>query len=172
MNSSNTPKTSSSFFLILIPFLILASCQISTDKEKREEHISKTNDREGWLKGNEHEILDLIEEQFGGFDQSMIEIYYRYKELYMAGSASNWEYAAYQLDEMTETFEKGFIRRPARKASAEHFINVSIPDVLQSINTQSYEMFENSFKALTIACNNCHAIEEVGFIKVEIPSLP
>lgn len=46
-----------------------------------------------WIKGNEQEKLETIENQFRGFDMAMVETGYRYQELYWAGQDENWEYA-------------------------------------------------------------------------------
>ena len=51
-----------------------------------------------WIKGNEQEKLETIENQFRGFDMAMVETGYRYQELYWAGQDENWEYADYQLE--------------------------------------------------------------------------
>ncbi|HMO18506.1 MAG TPA: hypothetical protein PKA63_09505 [Oligoflexia bacterium] len=46
-----------------------------------------------WLKVPSDKQFGLIEKHFRGFDTTMIEVGYRYNELYWAGSDKNWEFA-------------------------------------------------------------------------------
>src|SRR5690554_4201452 len=82
-----------------------------------------------WIKGTKEDQMEIIEEQFGGFSQTMTEIAYRYQELYWAGQDENWEFADYQLEHIDEALEAGLVRRPEREKAAEHFITFSIPQM-------------------------------------------
>ena len=42
-----------------------------------------------WIKGTEEEKIKIIEKQFRGFDNAMVETDYRYQELYWAGHDEN-----------------------------------------------------------------------------------
>ena len=52
----------------------------------------------------------------------MVEIGYRYQELYWAGADSNWEYAGYQLAKIDLALANARERRPKRQASAARFL--------------------------------------------------
>ena len=80
--------------LIIISFFLLA-CNTNTEQNIQGE----------WIKGTEAQQLETIEKQFRGFDNTMVEVGYRYKELYWAGQDKNWEYANYQLEKIKLTIE-------------------------------------------------------------------
>lgn len=122
-----------------------------------------------WITGDEQEKLNHIERMFRGFDVTMVEVGYRYNELYWAGNDFNWPYAAYQLEKMELSLKDGLHKRPLRAATAEHFINVILPEMNKVIKTQDSMQFANSFQNLTISCNSCHAMEKVPFFRVNPP---
>lgn len=124
-----------------------------------------------WAGETMEEIIASFENQFGGFDRTMIETAYRYNELYWAGQDENWGYADYQLDEMIGGLEDGFIRRPEREISAAQFVNQAAPQLLEAIQKGDKEAFMQSFVRFASSCNTCHAMEEVPFIQVVIPEV-
>src|SRR3990167_6171567 len=79
-----------------------------------------SNKNEGltWLNLPDNEKFKVIENQFRGFDKTMIEVGYRYNELYWAGVDQNWDSANYHLEKIEHTIKLGLERRPKRKASA------------------------------------------------------
>ncbi len=122
-----------------------------------------------WLGETKQEIVNNIEEQFQGFSRTMVEVSYRYAELYWAGIDENWEYAEYQREHIDEAMEQGFMRRPEREASSQQFISAALPEIEEVIQTGDKEKFLESFTRLTASCNTCHAMEEVAFMTVKIP---
>ena len=139
--------------------VVLSACQTPA-----EQHFETR-----WAGSSLEEIIASMESQFGGFDQTMMETNYRYNELYWAGVDGNWEYAGYQLDEMLGSLEKGFVRRPAREASAAQFLNTSAPTLMAAIKAGDKRDFMQSFTQFAASCNTCHAMEEVAFIQMIIP---
>jgi hypothetical protein len=126
---------------------------------------------DGWLTGDAHQKFDTLANQLGGFDQTMIEVGYRYIELYWAGQDENWEYARYQIDEMRSAMESGFVRRPARETSAQGFMNNALPAIEEAVARGDAELFQERFRNLTLNCNACHVMEDVRFIVVEEPTV-
>ncbi len=124
-----------------------------------------------WAGENLEEIIASFENQFGGFDKTMMETGYRYNELYWAGQDGNWAYAEYQLDEMLGSLEDGFIRRPDRELSSAQFVNQAVPQLMETIQNEDREAFLQSFVRFASSCNTCHAMEEVPFVQVIIPEL-
>ncbi len=141
--------------------VVIFSCQTDPQKEYETRWAGETME----------EILGNIEEQFGGFDQTMMETGYRYNELYWAGKDENWGYAEYQLDKILSSLEKGFVRRPDRRASSAQFTDQAAPRLMETIVSGSREAFLQSFNRFASSCNTCHAMEEVGFIQVIVPEL-
>ncbi len=150
-----------SVFAFIAMAIIISACQTATDQtfETR------------WAGEDLQEIVASLENQFGGFDQTMIQTNYRYNELYWAGQDENWQYAEYQLDEMLGNLEKGFVRRPERQASSVQFVDQAAPRLLQAIEAGDKEAFDEAFTRFASSCNTCHAMEDVAFIQVVIPDV-
>lgn len=124
-----------------------------------------------WIKGTEEEKLEIIEEQLGGFGTAMVEIVYRYQELYWAGQDENWEYADYQLEHIEEAMEEGLVRRPSRKKASTHFMTYTIVEMEKAIESKDKDTFNEKFEQMRMDCKSCHNMERVPFIDVTIPQL-
>lgn len=149
------------FMVLGIILLVVGACNETPQKVE--------NAQGEWIMGTEQEKLELIEKQFRGFDNTMVETGYRYQELYWAGQDQNWEYANYQLEKIKLAIENGLIRRPKRAKSAEHFLTNIIPEMQNAINAKDTVVFNQSFNVFTNNCNNCHAMEKVPYFTVKIP---
>lgn len=148
--------------ILLFTLLIFSACNQKTEKN---------NVQGDWIKGTEQEQIKIIEKQFRGFDNAMVEVGYRYQELYWAGQDENWEYAEYQIEKIKIAIENALERRPKRAKSAEHFINTILPEMKKSVQSNNISLFNKNFQSLTIHCNNCHAMENVSFFNVQVPSV-
>ncbi len=124
-----------------------------------------------WITGTEEEQTRIIEKQFRGFDNAMVETGYRYQELYWAGQDENWEYAAYQLEKIRLAIDNGLVRRPKRAKSAEHFLSFVLPEMQKAVGDRDTAAFREKFEMLTMNCNNCHKMENVPFFNVQTPSV-
>lgn len=147
----------------IISVFVLTACQ-------NEEKVYESGSG-GWLRGTEQEKFDEVANQFGGFSRTMIEVAYRYSELYWAGQDENWDYAEHQLEHLIETLEDGLTRRPARAESAQDFINHTVPTMEEMIRAENKEEFLQGFRSLTTACNACHAKEGESFIVIKEPEI-
>ncbi len=148
-------------FAAMIVVIIISACGTQTEQ--------KLETR--WAGEDLQEVIQNLESQLGGFDQTMIQTNYRYNELYWAGQDENWGYAEYQLDEMLENLEKGFIRRPERQASSVQFVDQAAPRLLQAIQSGDKNAFDAAFERFASSCNTCHGMEDVAFIQVVIPEV-
>ena len=122
-----------------------------------------------WIKGSPQDQINTIEHQFRGFDMTMVETGYRYKELYWAGQDQNWGYALYQTEKIEKTIKNGLQRRPKRAESAAFFINEILPKIKAGIQSEDTAVFNQNFKLLTNNCNACHAMEDVFYFTVKNP---
>lgn len=148
--------------------ILMAACLLMLMSCNNEQYQSVQGN---WIKGTEQEKLDIIEEQFGGFGTSMVEVNYRFQELYWTGQNENWEFAEYQLEHLEEAIENGLVRRPQRAKSAEHFLTNTIPQMEKAIASKDTAVFNKSFEQLMIDCRSCHDMEKVSFIDVINPKL-
>ncbi len=142
--------------------LMASMLACTSNQEKEIEHGT-------WLKGDKEHFVEAIERQFDGYSRAMMEVHYRYDELYWAGQDQNWEYADYQLEHIEEAIEKGFERRPARKANSLDFLGAPTDILQQAIDAKSLEQFNRAFIMYNAACQSCHIKEDVAFIKTIIP---
>ncbi len=99
----------------------------------------------------------------------MLETDYRYQELYWAGKDKNWEYAAYLNKKIRKAIETGLERRPARAASAQHFLTHTLPSMQQVIDAKDSIGFAKAFSTMTLDCNACHNLEKLPFFTVKTP---
>ncbi len=123
----------------------------------------------GWFKGTEEEKTGLIERQFRGFDMVMVEVGYRYQELYWAARDTNWLYAAYQTEKIETAIERGLERRPKRGPSAREFLREALPPVREAVARRDTVAFNRAYTFLTWRCNTCHLVENVPFVTIRPP---
>jgi hypothetical protein len=125
----------------------------------------------GWLTGTQDEKFDEVANQLGGFSRTMVEVGYRYSELYWAGQDENWEYADHQLEHILEALEDGIKRRPARADNTNEFIETHLHEMEGLIIDGDQEAFLQGFKTLTAGCNACHSKEGESFIVIREPEV-
>ena len=148
--------------LLILSILILAcGCSDTGDSKK-------TNQGLTWL--NLDEKFKTIEKQFRGFDKTMVEVGYRYNELYWAGVDKNWKLAKYHIEKIEHTIELGLERRPKRKQSATVIFPV-LKELKDGLASEDQIIFKRNFETLRNTCNACHHAEKVPFFNVSIPSL-
>jgi len=120
------------------------------------------------LEGSQGERFARVARHLRGFDMAMVEVGYRYSELYWAGRDRNWGYADYQLEKIVTALANGTERRPAR-AQSTRMLDGPIRSVRQAIEARSGEKMDAAFEQLTATCNTCHQVERVPFIHVAPP---
>ena len=99
----------------------------------------------------------------------------RHTKLGLAGAAQNWDYAAYELDELRETFEL------VGKQILKHG-SLSIPQTIAATVKQPMDALDTAIKAkdqagftkayadLTDACNACHKSADHAMIVIQVPA--
>jgi hypothetical protein len=151
------------FIIILGVCFSLASCKQSSEEKSNSVGLN------GWLKGTTEEKFEEVAHQLGGFSRTMVEVGYRYSELYWAGMDENWGYAEHQIEHIIEAMEDGLKRRPVRVESATDFMEESLPYLEELVEKKDKEEFLKGFHVFTSACNACHAKEGESAIMVQIP---
>jgi hypothetical protein len=99
----------------------------------------------------------------------------RHTKLGLAGSEKNWPYAAYELNELRETFDDV-------AAIVPKYRNISVPDLIASTVKQPLAALEQAIKAkdanqftvayaqLTASCNACHQSTDHAVIVIQPPT--
>lgn len=147
--------------IIILVSILVTAC----DQDRSQSKKSGT----GWLQGSDEEKFNKVAGQLRGFDVSMVEVGYRYQELYWAGKDANWEYADYQIEKIRTAIEKGLERRPKRAASADFFLKEALPAMEKVVKQRDTVIFLQGLRDLTNNCNSCHAMEKVPFFTVNTP---
>ena len=150
-------------FTITIIAMLTFSCQTSQEEK------STAVGLDGWLEGSTEEKFEEVAHQLGGFSRTMVEVGYRYSELYWAAMDENWPYAEHQIEHIIEAMEDGLKRRPLRAASAEEFMKETLPYMEALIEKEDKEEFLKGFQMLTSSCNACHAKEGESYIMIQPP---
>ena len=122
------------------------------------------------MTGDLESRFQLVEKHLRDMDMTMVEVGYRYQELYWAGRDENWEYAAYQLGKIEQSMANGIERRPAR-AESSRMMQAPVQLLRSVIEGKKSGEFEGPFTALTSICNACHQTEKVGFIGIVTPTV-
>jgi hypothetical protein len=155
-------RTGRKLLSVITILLIVVSCS---------QNGVQNNYQTEWLGTTQQDIYYNIEEQFQGFSRTMVEVAYRYHELYWAGVDENWDYAHYQHEHIVEALEQGFVRRPERELSSRSFMTLAMPAMQNAIRSNTPEEFNQAFSQLINSCNTCHQMEEVAFIRVTQPTV-
>jgi hypothetical protein len=96
-------------------------------------------------------------------------------KLWEAGSARNWPLAAYEANELSETFEDVATYQatwhdlPVAKL-VETILEPRLGDVEQAIKSRDADGFGKAYGQLTAACNDCHRAANHDFIVIQAPS--
>lgn len=150
------------FIYVLAASVLLGCVPPESEKNTSEKH---------WLDGTETVNKDAVERQFGGFGRTMMEVGYRYREMFWGAEAQNWDYVLHQLEEIEECIELGVERKPARKKSADIFLENAIKQAEEAAQKHDSVLFMQAFDRLTNECNACHIREEHAFVKITYPSV-
>ena len=136
-------------------------------EEQQTEQVSAGSDT--WLQGSTDERFDTVTKHLRGLDMAMVEIGYRYQELYRAGSGGNWPYANYQVNKIRQSLANALERRPKRAPSTDEYFLPVLDVMNEVVAKQDSEQFAVSFIDLTNACNSCHEAEAVPSFVVVPP---
>jgi len=100
----------------------------------------------------------------------------RHTKLGLAGMAQNWEYAAYEIGELKETFEDvgkiilkhGSLQIAPAIAST---VKPTMDAVDKAIKAKDEAAFTKAYADLTDACNACHKSADHPMIVIKVPSV-
>jgi cytochrome c553 len=112
-----------------------------------------------------------------GLGEIMTFTQMRHTKLWLAGEASNWELAAYEVDELEEGFQDAVTYHPTHKDAPVALTTVlpamtdaPIAALRVAIGKRDRQEFEAAFDSLTAGCNNCHHTMKFAFNVVQRPT--
>jgi len=130
----------------------------------------RASDQADWLSDSPSGQRDQLERHLRGLDVAMMEIGYRFNELYFAGQDRNWPYAQYQIEKIELALRLALERRPQRAESAKPFLEETIPLVKQAIQIaraqRNSRAYDDALGRLRTDCMKCHIVENVPHFTV------
>jgi hypothetical protein len=98
----------------------------------------------------------------------------RHLKVGLAGQEQNWAYAAYELHELQESFERVARTWPKwRQVEIAETIKATIEApmdaVARAIKAKDAAKFTESYGQLTATCNACHQSANVGLVVIQVP---
>jgi hypothetical protein len=100
----------------------------------------------------------------------MDAIQWRHLKLSYAGQLANWDLAKYELGQMEERLTDAarlYQNIPIEKIK---MIDQPLMHLVEAVRAKNKSQFNRAFSDLTAACNSCHVVAQVGFIKIQIPT--
>ena len=98
----------------------------------------------------------------------------RHTKLAFAGREKNWAYAAYELHEMDEAFDRITVVWPIWQRLrivelVETIIRQPMLDLGQAIKEKNDSKYAVAYGQLTDACNACHQAAKRGYVVIQQP---
>jgi len=96
-------------------------------------------------------------------------------KLWLAGSAGNWKLAAYEADELGETFEDiSSYQATWKGVPVAQLVKALIDPARQKVDTaianKNLADFKSAYGTLTAACNSCHMAAQHDFLEIKVPT--
>lgn len=113
--------------------------------------------------------VDNLVKVMPGAANLMIEMGFRYQNLYWAARQGKWEFAEYQAEEMEGLVETLMITRPKRAKTAKAFLKTGFAALAPALKTRDARGFEAAFEKMRQACMTCHQQNEHAFITLPLP---
>lgn len=149
--------------LLVIPVLVMSGIGVSVAHSDKSEKPGKH-----WLQNadNDKERFDRLETYLRGFDQPMWEVGHRYEMVYEAILDKNYALASYHWKKIKTTIVNGYMKRPARKPSADSmFLQSGVWGSLDSaLQAGDHKKITTAFAVARKTCMACHVVEKVPFM--------
>jgi hypothetical protein len=91
-------------------------------------------------------------------------------KLWYAGKAGNWELAAYELRQLTDSLAQAAIFYPGIPVSNITTMKEPLLATADAIAAGDGRKFSASMRIVTDGCNACHTSMQRGFIAIGVPS--
>lgn len=101
-----------------------------------------------------------------GTDIPMIEITYRYEELYTAITKNNWDMGIYHWEKLRDRMNTSGMKRPARTQNIEDmFLESGVwKEMYDALKAGNAKKVRSEFQTVREVCMACHVAEKVGFL--------
>jgi hypothetical protein len=98
----------------------------------------------------------------------------RHTKLGLAGQDKNWAYAAYELHELEEAFERAALVWPTyRTTNITELLAATTKEPMEAVSTAikaaDAAKFAEAYGRLTATCNACHQATDRRFVVIQAP---
>ncbi len=119
--------------------------------------------------------LEVLDFKPGLDDLMTMLVQPRHLKLFFAGSAQNWELAAFQVKELRSAFRRTGqtiprYRKMGMDATVASMMSPPLKELDAAIAAKDAKRFAAAYGRLTDACNACHQVMEHGFLIVKVPT--
>lgn len=121
----------------------------------------------GWLETAPDDAtrLQMIQQQFRGFDVAMWEVGERFDRLTVSVERGNSELAVYHWEKIRTAIENGIERRPARAKNAQAlFLGDTWGEVRADLASKDPARAREALETARTACRSCHDAEGVPYM--------
>jgi hypothetical protein len=99
----------------------------------------------------------------------------RHIKLWLAGTAKNWTYAAYEANELKNAFARigrtlPIFENTDTVSMIASTVQQPLADIAAAIKAQDDGAFRGAYTRITAACNACHQSHNKGMIVIKIPA--
>ncbi|WP_439400067.1 hypothetical protein ACRQ5Q_41370 (plasmid) [Bradyrhizobium sp. PMVTL-01] len=91
-------------------------------------------------------------------------------KLWFAGRAKNWDLAAYELRQLTDSLAEAAVFYPGIPVSNITTMKEPLLAIADAVQVGDERKFAASVRALTDGCNTCHTSLERSFIFIRVPT--
>lgn len=91
-------------------------------------------------------------------------------KLWFAGKSKNWDLAAYELRQLTDSLAQAAVFYPGIPVSNVTTMKDPLLSIADAIDAGDSRRFAASMRALTDGCNACHTSLERSFIAIGLPT--
>lgn len=91
-------------------------------------------------------------------------------KLWFAGKSKNWDLAAFELRQLTDSLAQAAIFYPGIPVSNVTTMKEPLLSIADAISASDGRKFAVSMRALTDGCNACHTSMGRGFITIAVPT--
>lgn len=97
-------------------------------------------------------------------------VQFKHIKLWQAGSALNWHLAAFEVDQIRDTFLRTAMFYEGIPTNYVVAVEEPLSRMKQAARTGDSPSYESGYAKLTEACNACHRAAKVGFIVIRTPT--
>ena len=93
-------------------------------------------------------------------------------KLWFAGKAKNWELAAYELRQLTDSLAEAAVLYPGIPVSNVTIMQEPLLSIADAVAAGDSRRFAAAMHKLTDGCNACHGSMDRGYVVMALPTRP